>query len=185
MGFNLSHLDDESLILQIKEGKHQAFEEIVNRHAKRFYSLAYRLVFNREEAEDIVQDAFLKLWNKPELWDSRKRVKFTTWFYRVVTNLCIDHNKKKKPVPLSDKTPIRHEQPGQDVLLDHQQKQVLLDNLIRELPERQQLAINLCFYEGLSNEEAAEIMGVKVKVLQSLIMRAKMTLKEKIKPYLD
>lgn len=185
MGPHLSHLEDESLILQIKEGKHQAFVEIVNRHARRFYSIAYRLVFNKDEAEDIVQEAFLKLWDKPELWDQSRHVKFTTWFYKVVTNLCIDHNKKKKPLPLSDNLPIRDEQPQQDALLDHQQKQALLDNLIQELPERQQLAINLCFYEGLSNKEAAEVMGVKIKVLQSLIMRAKTALKEKVKRYLD
>jgi RNA polymerase sigma-70 factor (ECF subfamily) len=185
MDSNLSHLDDELLICQIKEGKREAFAEIVNRYAKRFYSIAYRFVFNKEEAEDIVQEAFLKLWSKPELWDQNKQVKFTTWFYKVVTNLCIDHNKKKKSIPLSDSIPILDEQPLQDVLLEHQQKQALLDNLIQELPERQQWALNLCFYEGWSNKEAAEIMGVRVKVLQSLIMRAKMALREKIKHYLD
>lgn len=185
MGSNLSHLDDEALIRQIQEGKHQAFAEIVKRHTKRFYSIAYRLVFNKEEAEDIVQEAFLRLWNKPELWNQNKQVKFTTWFYKVVVNLCRDHNKKKKPMPLSEDIQVYNEQPRQDALLAHQQKQALLDSLIQELPERQQLAINLCFYEGLSNKEAAEVMDIKVKVLQSLIMRAKMALKEKIKQYLD
>jgi RNA polymerase sigma-70 factor (ECF subfamily) len=64
------------------------------------------------------------------------------------------------------------------------QKQAVLDRFIHELPERQQLAVNLCFYEGLSNSEAAQIIGVKVKALQSLVMRAKTTLKHNVKQYL-
>jgi RNA polymerase sigma-70 factor (ECF subfamily) len=69
--------------------------------------------------------------------------------------------------------------------LHEKSKQALLDRFIRELPERQQMALNLCFYEGLSNQEAAEVIGVKVKALQSLLMRAKTTLREKIDHHLD
>jgi RNA polymerase sigma-70 factor (ECF subfamily) len=65
------------------------------------------------------------------------------------------------------------------------QQQKLLEKEIAALPERQQTALNLCFDEGLSNQEAAEIMGVKLKALQSLIMRAKSTLKERMKAYLE
>jgi RNA polymerase sigma-70 factor (ECF subfamily) len=65
------------------------------------------------------------------------------------------------------------------------QKQAVMERFIHELPERQQLAVNLCFYEGLSNKEAAQIMGVKVKALQSLVMRAKTTLRSNVKRYLD
>jgi RNA polymerase sigma-70 factor (ECF subfamily) len=63
------------------------------------------------------------------------------------------------------------------------QKQAVLERFIHELPERQQLSVNLCFYEGLSNSEAAQIIGVKVKALQSLVMRAKTTLKHNVKQY--
>ena len=69
-------------------------------------------------------------------------------------------------------------------LLDDYQKKSILERFICDLPKRQQLAINLCFYEGLSNNEAAEIIGVKLKALQSLIMRAKTTLKVRVKKYL-
>jgi RNA polymerase sigma-70 factor (ECF subfamily) len=71
-------------------------------------------------------------------------------------------------------------QDGQDIWLDVKKKQALLDHFIQELPERQQLALTLCFYEGVSNQEAAEIIGIKLKAFQSLIMRAKTTLKEKL-----
>lgn len=182
---NFPNLDDKSLIHYVREGKHEAFAVLVNRHAKRFYSVAYRLVFNKDDAEDIIQEAFLKLWDRPELWNQRNQAKFTTWFYKVVTNLCLDHKRKQRPSTLPEDIQLIDKQPGQEALLNQQQRQALLDNFIGELPVRQQLALNLCFYEGLSNKEAAEIIGVKVKALQSLVMRAKTTLREKVKQYLD
>jgi RNA polymerase sigma-70 factor (ECF subfamily) len=183
-GTNLSHLDDESLIRQIQTGSRDAFAALVNRHSNRFYRIAYRLVSHKEDAEDIVQEAFLKLWYRPELWNPSKRAKFTTWFYKVVINLCLDHKRKKKPLDLPEGIEFVDANPGQEALLDAYQRQFMLERFIHELPERQQLAINLCFYEGLSNNEAAEIIGIKLKALQSLIMRAKTALKDKVKPYL-
>lgn len=183
MGENLTHLDDESLIRLIKEGNHEAFSELVKRHSNKFYRIAYRIIFSKEDAEDIVQEAFLKLWQKRISWDPNKEVKFTTWFYKIIVNLCIDHNRKKKPEPLFEETQLIDNQHRQDVLLHEKEKQIMLDRFIKELPERQQLALNLCFYEAVSNQEAADIMGVNIKALQSLIMRAKTTLKEKVKNY--
>ena len=176
---------DESLICQVQNGKHEAFAELVNRHSKRFYGTAYRLLFSRTDAEDVVQQAFLKLWERRLSWEQDKGAKFTTWFYRVVVNLCLDHKRKKRPTPLSENMEIVDKQDGQDILLQKKEKQALLDLIIQELPERQQIALNLCFYEGLSNQEAAEIIGIKLKALQSLLMRAKTTLKEKMNHHFD
>ena len=184
MDTGVSHLDDESLVQQIQQGSHEAFATIVNRHTNRFYRIAYRLVFNKGDAEDMVQEAFLRLWERPQLWNPSRQAKFTTWFYRVVVNLCLDLNKKKKPLPLPEDMEPLDRHPGQDVLLGINQEQALVDGFIKQLPARQQLALNLTFYEGLSNQEAADIIGIKVKALQSLIMRAKTTLKEKVKRYL-
>jgi RNA polymerase sigma-70 factor (ECF subfamily) len=184
MNIHFRRLDDESLICQIQEGKHEAFREIVDRHSKRFYSTAYRLLFSKNDAEDIVQQAFLKLWERRLFWNPNKGAKFTTWFYRVVVNLCLDHNRKKRPIPLCENMEYIDKQDGQEILLDEKRKQVLLDRFIQELPERQQLALTLCFYEGLSNKEAAEIIGIKLKALQSLIMRAKTTLKGNLNHHL-
>lgn len=181
MDTGFSHLDDASLMHQIQQGNHEAFATIVNRHSNRFYRIAYRLVFNKGDAEDMVQEAFLKLWERPQLWNPSKQAKFTTWFYKVVINLCLDFNKKKKPLDLPEDMDLLDRHPGQDVLLGIHQEQALLESFMKQLPERQQLALNLSFYEGLSNQEAADIIGIKVKALQSLIMRAKTTLKEKVK----
>jgi RNA polymerase sigma-70 factor (ECF subfamily) len=181
---NVSHPDDESLMREIREGSHDAFAVLVNRHSKRFYRIAHRLVFNKDDAEDIAQEAFLRLWHRRELWDPARGAKFTTWFYRVVINLCFDHKRKKRPLDRTENMEPVDVNPGQDAQLDARRKLALLDGFIRELPQRQQLALNLCFYEGLSHHEAAEIVGVKVKALQSLLMRAKTTLRDKANRYL-
>jgi RNA polymerase sigma-70 factor (ECF subfamily) len=103
MDRSLSDLDDELLVYEIQEGSHDAFVELVGRHAKRFYGVAYRLLFSKNDAEDAVQQAFLRLWERRSFWDSHKGAKFTTWFYRVVVNLCLDNKRRKKPMPLSEK----------------------------------------------------------------------------------
>jgi RNA polymerase sigma-70 factor (ECF subfamily) len=176
-----SDLDDEALLRGIQKGSHEAFSSLVRRHAKRFYNVAYRVVQQREDAEDLVQAAFLKLWERPDLWDPRKHTKFTTWFYAVVTNLCLDHAKRKKPGSIPEGFDVADGRPDQGNVLQHKQERNWIEQVMRTLPERQQLALNLCFYEGLSNQEAADIMGVNLKALQSLIMRAKATLKERVR----
>ena len=176
--------DDHELLALIQDGNGQAFALLVERHTERFYRLAYRYLQNKAAAEDVVQDGFLKLWENPALWQPERNSKFTTWFYRVVVNLCLDLRKKKKPAALDDSLPLIDDRAPVDELMMRAQEQQSLEREIGALPERQRQALNLCFDEGLSNQEAAEIMGVNLKALQSLIMRAKTTLKERMKAYL-
>ncbi|HTN71628.1 MAG TPA: sigma-70 family RNA polymerase sigma factor [Methylomirabilota bacterium] len=176
--------DDHELLGLIQDRGHHAFAELVKRHTERFYRLAYRYVQSKETAEDIVQDAFLKLWENPGIWQPERNNKFTTWFYRIVVNLCLDWQKKKRPVELDDDIPVSDDREPLDTAMIVAQGQQRLEKEIRALPERQRTALNLCFEEGLSNQEAAEVMGVKLKALQSLIMRAKTTLKDRMKHYL-
>ena len=171
---------DESLMALVCDGDHGAFSSLVERHTNMFYAAAYRVCGNALEAEDIVQDAFLKLWTKPQAFDGSKGVKFTTWFYRVVTNVAIDAARKKKPQTGADIIDVLPDQAAlADDIMVMSEEQAALEAAIQELPERQKIALNLCFYEGLSNKEAAEVLGVGVKALESLLMRAKKALKDK------
>jgi RNA polymerase sigma-70 factor (ECF subfamily) len=172
---------DESLMGRITRGDQQAFASLVKRHSGLFFTAAYRMCHQEQEAEDIVQEAFLKLWQKPDAFDASKGVKFTTWMYRVVTNLAIDKMRRKKPQSnpdvldfMADKTPLA------DQNMEERQQQSALEKAIAALPERQRAALNLCFYEGLSNKEAAEILDVGVKALESLLMRAKKALRDEL-----
>jgi RNA polymerase sigma-70 factor (ECF subfamily) len=176
--------DDPELLAQVKDGNGQAFAVLVERHTERFYRLAYRYLQNKAAAEDVVQDAFLKLWENPAIWQPEHNSKFTTWFYRVVVNLCLDLRKRKAAVALDNAPELIDEREPTDETIMRTQEQRLLEKEIGALPERQRAALSLCFDEGLSNQEAAEIMGLNLKALQSLIMRAKTTLKERMKAYL-
>lgn len=153
---------------------------LVTRHTARYYGLAYRTLFNKMEAEEVVQESFLKLWQRPEAFDRGKGTRFSTWFYRVVANTCIDRNRKKKPVLVEDIDLASAQESSADDAYYRKEQKRLVDSLILDLPDTQRMALNLCFYEELSNQEAADIMGLNLKALQSLIIRAKSTLKEKV-----
>ena len=179
----LSQFSDEDLMERIQAGERPAFAELVRRHTQRFYRLAFRMMMARDDAEDIVQSAFLKLWQDPKKWKGSKNVKFSTWFYRVVVNLCLDAKKKKQPERFEGDWPEHVAAQGNSMetqLIQKDQHQ-WLEQSMAELPPRQQVALNLCFYEGLSNREAADVMGIGLKALESLMIRAKQHLKDKAK----
>jgi RNA polymerase sigma-70 factor (ECF subfamily) len=180
----LQELDDELLLKHIQDGSHQAYRILVERHARRFYRVAFRFLTDRDEAEDVVQECFIKLWEQPDMWNSGKHARFTTWFYRVVVNKSLDYQKKKPTLGLEDDDSIEDEFIKQDEALILTEEQHAVEKEIQALPERQRTALTLCFYEELSNKEAADVMGVNLKALQSLLMRAKTTLKERLKAYM-
>jgi RNA polymerase sigma-70 factor (ECF subfamily) len=170
---------DESLMRLIKGGNHQAFSTLVRRHTQRFFAAGYSLSGNATQAEDMVQEAFLKIWQKPDLWKEDKGAKFTTWFYRILVNMNIDairKNKRNAGDAALEYMTDPSQSPESETVINDEQAQ--LEAAIASLPERQATALNLCFYEGLSNAQAAEVMGVKVKALESLLMRAKAGLKD-------
>lgn len=182
---NWEVLPDEVLMQQLKLGHEEAFAVLVSRHQKRYYNLAFRYLMRRQDAEDIVQDAFLRLWKHPEVWHDDRSTRFTTWFYRIIVNLCLDELRRKKPAQIPEGWDAADTSESQDtvLVLETRRQQALVEQAIQNLPERQRTALNLCFYENLSNQEAADIMGVPIKTLQSLLMRAKQNLKENLKEF--
>lgn len=180
MGLMAGHDDsDESLMALIQQGDHQAFSILVRRHTDRFYASAFRLSGNAALAEDMVQESFTKIWQKPTLWKAGKGAKFTTWFYRILVNMNIDvlrKGKRNAGDAALDYMPDKAAGPETQTIMNEEQARI--EAAIASLPERQRTALNLCFYEGLSNAEAAEAMGVKIKALESLLMRAKAGMKE-------
>jgi RNA polymerase sigma-70 factor (ECF subfamily) len=172
---------DEELLRLISGGDHNAFAVLVTRHEKRFYLAAWRTLSDNAEAEDVTQEAFLKIWQQPDLFDPDRGVKFTTWFYRVVVNLALDRGRKKKRLVSGDwmdAMPSEEASPEQET--GAKERKIIIEAAIGELPERQKTALNLCFYEGMGNIEAAEVMGVTVKALESLLIRAKQAMRENL-----
>jgi len=174
---------DAALMAAIAAGEQSAYAALVSRHSMRFFRLAYRLTGRHEDAEDVVQDAFIQLWRAPHMWDPSRGSLFTTWFYQVVSNRALSLRRQAARHPQEALGDIIDSQCGAEEALNAKHRRLWLESRIRALPERQKLALVLCFYEELSNHEAAEAMGIGIKALQSLLMRAKAALREDINSF--
>ena len=177
----ISSKNDDDLMRLVQKGDHAAFTELVHRHSSKCYSIAYRFAGNICAAEDVVQVAFLKIWQKPELWNPTTNKKISSWIYRIIINICLDNCKKKLPEGGYNFDKIASHNKPCDEQLVLKEKQQWIEDAITNLPENQQIALNLYFYEGFSNKDAAEIMNLSVKAVQSLIMRGKHNLKKNLK----
>lgn len=172
-------LADDELMQRICEGDHNAFAELVARHTDQFYLLAMRTLGCRPDAEDVVQSAFVKLWQKPNSWD-KKKSKFTTWFYRVVLNACHDFTRKHQRNLLMEspvmETLLPSEHSAETVLQERQtenRQQRWLAEAIEKLSKGQRDALNLIVYCELPQKEAAQVLGVSVSAIESLLRRAR------------
>lgn len=179
----LKSLSDEALAARIAEGSQQSFQILMTRHVNMHLAFAERIMGNRAEAEDIVQDAFAKLWLHADKFDPAKS-KFTTWFYRVVMNRCLDVKRKKKPVALPDDFEKADDRATPDENYSKTQRGKVIQTALKEIPDRQRVAITLCYFEELSNKEAAEILGLKLKALESLLTRGRKNLEGLLKEVL-
>ncbi|MBB4211247.1 sigma-70 family RNA polymerase sigma factor [Rhodothalassium salexigens] len=170
---------DEALMQRVAEGSAAAYGVLVRRHAERYLALASRLSVDHGMAEEAVQDAFAKLWQQPHRFDARK-ARFTTWFYRVVANRCFDLRRKRRPEPLPEGFDQADDGPTAEDRLVERDRARLLGAALDALPERQRLAVTLCYLEGLSNAEAAAVLDVHVKALESLLTRARGGLRKRL-----
>lgn len=169
----LQDASDTALMSQVAQGDQTAYATLVTRHANRFLRLAERLLSDRAEAEDVMQDAFTRLWQKADRFDANT-ARFTTWFYRVVSNACTDRlRRKKRLVALPEGWDTADPAPNADDVMAQDQRASQLNQVLRTLPDRQRLALTLSYYEELSNQEAAGIMDISVKALESLLVRAR------------
>ena len=171
----MAYESEASLIASAARGEPRAAEALVNQHMPRIFALAYRMLHQQEEAEDVTQEAFIKAWTVLPDWEPRARL--STWLYRVTLNLCRDRLRKSRETIMAEPpemidTSMRPEQ----VLAAAQQTKVI-EAAIANLPERQRAAITLCGLQEMSNIEAADILEISVDALESLLARARRGLK--------
>jgi len=129
-----------------------------------------------------MQEAFLRVWKHAPKWDVSRNVRFTTWFYRVVMNLSIDVKRKRKPSQAIDNGfDMVSSEPIADQKLSDKQMAAKLADALDKLPERQRLATNLCYFQGLGNKQASEVLEVSVGAIESLLVRARAKLADLLK----
>ncbi|HUL06783.1 MAG TPA: RNA polymerase sigma factor [Candidatus Acidoferrum sp.] len=173
---------DEDLMMRIGTGDRVAFGELVRRHLNRAVAVAQRVTGSRSDAEEIAQEAFLRVWTKAPHWRGGegefRGARFTTWLYRVVVNLGID--RRRRPAMSALEAAGDPADPADSALhsLEKAQLSGRVADAVATLPERQRAALTLCFYEGLSNREAADILALSPGAVESLLVRARRSLRE-------
>lgn len=175
-----SEITDDELMRAVCSGDRSAYQTLVKLHLKSISHYAYRILGNRKDTEDITQEVFLRLWTNAKQFKSEKS-KLTTWLHRITHNLCIDYLRKHGRVQTQDtfdeETSDSLTENGESIEEGNDATK-LLREAINALPENQRSALSLCHYQGFSNKEAAAIMNISVKALESAIARAKRSLRE-------
>lgn len=173
---------DDDLMLAAGTGDRAAFGRLVARHISRVSALAGRITGNRSDAEEIVQEAFLRAWLKAPDWRARGDVDsgaaFGTWLGRVVVNLCLDRKRRAPSEPIEAAGEIADTGPDGFASRARTETAARVAAAIDALPARQRAALVLCHYEGISNIEAAAMLDVSVGALESLLVRARRSLRD-------
>jgi RNA polymerase sigma-70 factor (ECF subfamily) len=185
---------DAQLMLRFKDGDMGAFEALFARHTRSIINFAYRFVRNREIAEELAQEVFLKVYENAAGY--RVQAKFTSWLYKIATNVCL--NEIRKPqfrIPHrslnapgldggnhDDEIPESGTAKGPDAILERRTLARILKEALEHIPEKQRVAFILNKYQELSYAEVAEVLDSSEKAVKSLIHRAKEALAERLKP---
>ena len=178
---------------RIAKGDDSAFEILVHRHQTSVLNLIYRFIGDRTQAKDLAQEVFIRVWQAAKTY--RPEAKFTTWIYSITANLCFNELKsarRKKWFSFSrsdedgghtfEETLADSGPSSEDLLLQKERSRQISDAL-RSLPENQRMALILKRYDDLSYQEIAQIIGRSVPAVESLLVRAKISLQEKLKNY--
>lgn len=167
---------DEELLALVGVGDRRAYRLLVERHGRRVLTLAGRMTGNWSEAEDVAQDAFLRVWQRAADWRDRG-AKFTTWLYRVVMNLCLDRRRRAPMAPLDAVGDPPDDRPSAEAVIAAGQRSRQVALALAALPDRQRAAMVLSYYEGLSNIAAAAVLEISVAALESLLVRARRSMR--------
>jgi len=196
---------DDALMRRAGSGDKAAFALLVRRHLARATALAQRIVGNRSDAEEIVQEAFLRCWQKAPEWrpandrpanegavandraandDDRRdearggTAQFGTWLYRVLVNLCLDRRRRPQPIGIeaAEDVPDSAADGFQETSRGETSRRV--QAAMAQLPERQRAALALCYFEDMGNIEAAAALEISIGALESLLVRARRALRE-------
>ena len=169
---------DAQLMARVAEGDVEAFGGLVRRHQDTAWRIAHRFLGDSAEAEDMVQEAFLRIWAAAPRY--RPTAAFTSYLYRVLVSLCIDNTRKKRPTPVENIVVADTASPGPAATLIRQEREVLIRQTMNALPARQRMVVILKYYEGLSYDEMALALATTAKAVERLLGRARKTLKSQL-----
>lgn len=167
--------DDDALMARAAAGEAAAAERLVSRHGPRAMGLAVSMLADRAEAEDVAQEAMLRLWRQAPRWRAGE-AQVSTWLHRVVSNLAIDRLRRRRRWSAEDPPELPDERPGAEARLAEADRSAALRAAIADLPDRQRAALTLRHFAELSNPEIAERLEISVEAVESLLARARRAL---------
>jgi RNA polymerase sigma-70 factor (ECF subfamily) len=192
-GESMARKTDAQLVEELKRGDSRAFTELVNRHHAKVYQLALKLTRNETDAEDVMQETFLRVYNR--IGTFRGEAAFSSWLYRIAANVCfakLGERRKHEHVDIDEVQPEAEPGPSQavsdwsrqpdSVLLSKEALEVL-DEAISKLPEDFRVVVVLRDIQGLSNSQVADILNLTVAAVKSRLHRARLFLRKELSEY--
>jgi RNA polymerase sigma-70 factor (ECF subfamily) len=170
-----TEVGDDALLVLYANGDARAARGLTLRFTPRVFAQAYRMLGDRAEAEDVAQEALMRLWKIAPQW-RQGEAKVSTWLYRVTANLCTDRLRKRRSVGIDEIPEPEDDAVGPAEALQEKARFDALQAALDALPERQRQAVILRHIEGLGNPEIAEIMDITVEAVESLTARGKRAL---------
>lgn len=177
---------DMVLIRKVKEGDKDAFGELVQRYKQQIYFVAYRMTNNHTDADDLSQEAFIKAYES--IGNFREKSSFSTWLYRIIINMTINHLKKmgrRQIFTLDENILIKDNSymnnPGK--IAEQRELHEEITKAIGSLPLKQRAVVELALLEGLSHRQIAQILGCREKTVSWRLFQARTKLKEKLSLY--
>jgi len=182
--------DDVELVKKAKKGDRQAYNKLIVQYKDAVYSVVYRMVHNKQEAEDLTQETFIKAYKS--ITSFNEAYAFSTWLFKIATNSCIDHFRKRKLKTYSmDETirykddEIRHEyadpEPGVEHHLESSERARLIRQAIERLPEKYRIVIEMRHQQEQSYEEIADSLSLPLGTVKARIFRAREMLNKSLK----
>jgi len=188
---------DVSLMLEFQKGDISSFEKLLQKHKESIVNIIYQFIGERDEAEDLAVEVFLRVYRAAKKYEAK--AKFTTWLYKITTNLCLNEIRKKaklQTISLSKTISAGEEKeeeliekiadaaPSPQQILEKKERNALIRKAIDSLPAKQRMATILQIYEGLSYKEISRILGCSVKSVERRLYWARTNLKERLSSYL-
>jgi RNA polymerase sigma-70 factor (ECF subfamily) len=174
---------DEALMARVAKGDQAAFRLLARRHLPAMAGLARRVLGNAAEAEDVAQEAMLRVWTHAPRW--QPLAAFRTWLTRVVVNLCLDRKRRAPMLELEAAGEVADPTPGAGEQAETDERDRLLAAAIESLPTRQRTAIVLTYREGMSNAQVADSLGTSVSAVETLLVRGKQNLRRALDGVID
>jgi len=172
---------DEALMARVREGDQQAFAMLVERHLPRAYAITRRVLGQQADAEDAAQEAFSKVWTHARDWKP-ERGSFASWLGRILVNASLDLARRqtsRRQISDADASLAELADQGPDQVSSYalQQQAIDIEQALQHLPAQQRMAVVLCYLEEHSNPQAAALMGLHVKAVEGLLVRARKQLR--------